>query len=105
MPEHDKTRKHPAGRIPTAGPGTILMAIALVAGSFFLAPGSSTRLFAASPQEAKKAPPAGKIIKLKARVPQVKAVKKESPQKEKMFSQGIVPNLISQRFSEIPGIR
>lgn len=83
MPEHDKTRKHPAGRIPAAGPGTILMAIALVAGSFFLAPGSSTRLFAAPPQEAKKAPPAGKIIKLKARVAQVKAVKKESPQEEK----------------------
>ena len=80
MPEHDKTRTYPAGRVPAAGPGTILMAIALVASGFFLAPGSSPHLFASPPQEEKKAPPVGKVIKLKARPAQVKDNKGAEPQ-------------------------
>jgi|GEM_PF-1383747 len=80
MPEHDKTRTYPAGRVPAAGPGTILMIIALVASGFFLAPGSSPHLFASPPQEEKKAPPVGKIIKLKARPAQIKDNKAAEPQ-------------------------
>lgn len=80
MPEHDKTRTYPAGRVPAAGPGTILMAMALVASGFFLAPGSSPHLFASPPQEEKKAPAVGKVIKLKVRPAQVKENKGAEPQ-------------------------
>lgn len=56
------------------------MIIALVASGFFLAPGSSSHLFASPPQEEKKAPPVGKIIKLKARPAQIKDNKAAEPQ-------------------------
>ena len=78
MPGHCKNRTPPACCIPAAGRACLLLAMALLTPGFFPSPGSCVRLFAAPPQEEKKAPPAGKVIKLKARPAQVKEVEKKA---------------------------
>ena len=78
MPGHCKNRIPPACCIPAAGRACLLLAMALLTPGFFPSPGSCVRLFAAPPQEEKKAPPAGKVIKLKARPAQVKEVEKKA---------------------------